>query len=186
MVTLTSLWMPIVLSAVGVFFLSAIIPMLLNIHGKDYSQMPNEAAVLGAIRDQEPAPGFYTLPYLTDFKQLEDPDVKANYEAGPVAFVTVMPGGLPKMGKALGQWLVMCVIVSVFVAYVAGRTLSGGAEYLTVFRLVGTTAFLAYAGSVATESIWKGQPWANSCRHIFDGLLYSLVTAGFFGWLWPA
>ncbi len=61
-----------------------------------------------------------------------------------------------------------------------------GADYLTVFRIAGTIAFLGYAGSTATESIWKGQPWSTTFKHIFDGLVYSLLTGGFFGWLWPS
>jgi hypothetical protein len=61
-----------------------------------------------------------------------------------------------------------------------------GAEYLTVFRVAGTAAFLGFAGASASESIWKGQPWSITLKYLLDGLIYSLLTAGVFGWLWPA
>jgi len=105
---------------------------------------------------------------------------------GLVAFVTVMPSGIPSMGRPLATWFVFCLVMGVFVAYLTGLTLAPGTDYMRVFRIASTVAFLGYAGSAATESIWKGQPWSTTFKNIFDGLVYSLVTAGFFGWLWPS
>ena len=34
-------------------------------------------------------------------------------------------------------------------------------------------------------AIWMGKPWSVAWKEVFDGLLYGLVTAGAFGWLWP-
>ena len=36
------------------------------------------------------------------------------------------------------------------------------------------------------DSIWRGQSWCTTAKNVFDGLVYGLVTAGTFGWLWPA
>ena len=38
---------------------------------------------------------------------------------------------------------------------------------------------------VISESIWKGQSWSTTLKFVFDGLVYGLLTAGVFGWLWP-
>jgi len=73
----------------------------------------------------------------------------------------------------------------VFVAYVAGRTIAPGTGYLSVFRIAGSVAFLAYAGARAADSIWFGQPWMTTAKHYIDGLVYGLLTGGVFGWLWP-
>ena len=35
------------------------------------------------------------------------------------------------------------------------------------------------------NSIWWGKPWRNTCLEALDGVLYGLLTAGSFGWLWP-
>jgi hypothetical protein len=99
--------------------------------------------------------------------------------------VTVLPSGPPVMWKHLVQWFIYCLVLGVFVAYLAGRTLGPGAEYLTVFRVAGTAGFLGYAAAHASDSIWKGQSWSTTINHMFDGLVYGLLTAGLFGWLWP-
>jgi hypothetical protein len=77
------------------------------------------------------------------------------------------------------------VLVSIFAAYVAGRALVPGSEYLPVFRFVGTTAFVGYALALIQSSIWYKRAWSVTMKLAFDGLVYGLVTAGTFGWLWP-
>ena len=32
---------------------------------------------------------------------------------------------------------------------------------------------------------WKMKPCKMTLKHAFDGLVYALLTAGIFGWLWP-
>ena len=76
--------------------------------------------------------------------------------------------------------------MGLFVAYLTGRFVGPGADYLQVFRLSGTAAFLTYAVAEPVSSIWKAQPWGATAKHMFDGLLYSLLTAGTFAWLWPS
>jgi hypothetical protein len=184
MVSLTALWLPIVLSAVVVFIASSIIHMVLPYHRGDYKKMPNEDQVLEALRSAAVAPGDYTFPCPDNPKEMRSPEMMAKYEKGPVGIVTVMPSGPPAMGKSLALWFVFCLVISVFVAYLTGRTLGPGTEYLMVFRVAGTTAFLGYGVGQAINSIWWGQAWWTTLKHIFDGLVYALLTAGMFGWLW--
>jgi hypothetical protein len=47
-------------------------------------------------------------------------------------------------------------------------------------------AFIAYGFGYLVDSIWKSVPWSNSLRGILDAVIYSLVTAAVFCWLWPA
>jgi hypothetical protein len=54
-----------------------------------------------------------------------------------------------------------------------------------VFRVVGSAAWLGYGIGHVSDSIWRAEPWANTLKNLFDGLVYALVTAGVFGWLWP-
>ena len=77
------------------------------------------------------------------------------------------------------------VVVGIFAAYVAGRALTAESHYLAVFRFVGVTAFLGYSLAGWQQSIWYKKPWSVTLKNTFDGLLYALVTAGTFGWLWP-
>jgi hypothetical protein len=99
--------------------------------------------------------------------------------------MTFFPGGSFSMGSSLAQWFGYCLVVGVFAAYVAGRAVPAGSEYLAVYRYVGVTAFLGYAMAQFQQSIWWKRSWATTFKHVFDGLLYALFTAGVFGWLWP-
>lgn len=90
------------------------------------------------------------------------------------------------MGKYLGQWFLFCLLVSVFVAYLAGRTVAPGAETLHVFRVTSTMAFMAYGLGELVDSIWKGAPWGPTMKSVFDGFPYALATGAAFAALWPA
>ncbi len=74
----------------------------------------------------------------------------------------------------------------IFVAYLASLSLSHGADFWAVFRLTATAAILGYGATHIVDSIWKWQKWGITIKFIFDGVLYGLVTAGTFAWLWPA
>ena len=89
------------------------------------------------------------------------------------------------MTKSLVLSFVFYVAVSVVVAYLTSRTLAAGIDYLQVFRVAGTTAWLAYGFAVIPEAIWFGRPWSAVVKNLLDALLYALLTAGVFGWLWP-
>jgi hypothetical protein len=99
--------------------------------------------------------------------------------------VTVLPNGQSGMGRSLVLWFLYSVVISFFAAYVAGRALSVGAGYLSVFRFVGVSAFLAYSVALWQMSIWYRRAWATTIKATIDGLLYACLTAGVFGWLWP-
>ena len=185
MVTLGSLLVPIVLSAILVFIASSIIHMVLKYHNKDYSPLPNEDAVRAAMRAGNPSPGQYIIPYCPDMKDMEKPEVKQKYIDGPVGVLNLMRPGVPKMGTYLSQWFVFILVVSFFIAYIAAHSIPTGARYLEVFRVVGAVGFLAYAAGQLPAAIWMGKPWKVAWKEAFDGLVYGLVTAGTFGWLWP-
>lgn len=46
-----------------------------------------------------------------------------------------------------------------------------------------TALWLAIA--LSAVAVWNMKPWGMALKHSFDGLVYSLLTAGIFGWLWP-
>jgi hypothetical protein len=185
MVPLMSLWLPILLSAVIVFVASSIIHMVLPFHRSDYSKVPSEDEVMDALRKFGIPPGDYVMPCPGSPKAMKDPVFLEKFKRGPVAFITVMPGGAPSMGKNLAQWFVYCVVVGIFAAYIAGRALGPGSHYLDVFRFAGCTAFTGYALALCQNSIWYKRAWSTTLKSTFDGLLYGLLTAGTFGWLWP-
>jgi hypothetical protein len=181
-----SLWLPVVVSAVAVWFVSAILHMVLKYHNADYKQLPEEESIANAIRKGSPGPGVYPLPYCPDPSKMKDPAVQKRYEEGPVGMLTVIPNGPPAMGKYLSQWLLYCFIVSFVTAYVARNTLSYDTDLMTVFRITAAVAFAGYVLGCIQDSIWKGIPWSNSIRAMIDGTIYAVVTGLVFRLLWPA
>jgi hypothetical protein len=186
MVSLMALWVPILLSAVLVFVISSVIHMLLPYHRTDFGKVPAEDDVMNALRGFSIPPGDYVIPCAGSSKEMGTPEFIEKTTKGPVAFMTVIPSGPPKMGKSLVQWFGYCIVVGIFAAYVTGRALEPGADYLAVFRFAGCTAFVGYALALWQNSIWYKRAWGTTLKSTFDGLVYALVTAGAFGWLWPA
>ena len=184
MVPLASLWLPILLSAVIVFVASSVMHMLLKYHQSDYRQLPDEDKVRAALRAANLTRGLYVFPFCTH-KDMKSPALIAKYKEGPVGFLNILPNGPPALPKFLIQWFVFCLLVGFFVAYLAAHTLAPGTHYLTVFRVVGTAGFLAYGLGNVSNGIWKGQSWSATIKEVIDGLVYGLLTAGTFGWLWP-
>ena len=185
MIALSTLWFPILLSTVIVFVASSIMHMVLPYHKSDYRQLPDEDRATDVLRSAGVTPGpAYFFPY-SSFKEMKSAHMVQKFKRGPVGFLTLLPSGAPAMGKNLVQWFLYCIVIGVFAGYLAGRTLGAGTDYLAVFRVVGVAAFLGYGGAQAQESIWGGRSWVVTLKHIFDSLVYALLTAGTFGWLWP-
>lgn len=180
-----SLWLPVLVSAVVVFVVSAVLHMVLRYHLADYRKLPNEDAVGEAMRKGGVAPGLYMTPYC-QWSEMKDPGMVKKFTDGPVAFVAVMPSGQPRMGKSLVQWFAFCVLASFVTAYIARHTLSVGTAGMTVLRITGSVSFCIYGMGYLIDPIWKAVPWSNTIRSLLDAVVYSLVTAAAFMLLWPS
>jgi hypothetical protein len=185
MVPLTSLLLPILLAAVIVYAASSIIHMLTPLHKNDVRALSKEDAFVSAVRPLALPPGDYVVPHVGTHANLKNPEFLDKMNKGPVIFMTVVPNGPPAMGKSLMLWFAYCILVSVFAAYLTGRAVGPGVEYLEVFRFAGTTAFAGYSLALLQNSIWWRKDWGTTLRGMLDGLVYGLLTGGVFGWLWP-
>lgn len=185
MAIVASLWLPILLSAVLVFFASAIIHMVLGYHATDFGPVPGEERVMAALREEGVEPGQYVFPHAADREAMASAEYVDISTRGPVGFLTVVESGPPSVGKQLGQWFVYLVVAATLVAYASGLALPAGAPYMDVFRIVSSTAFLAFVVGLWQQPIWYGRSWSMTFKSTLDGLVYALLTAGVFGWLWP-
>ncbi len=185
MVPVTSLWLPIVLSAVIVFVASSIIHMVLPFHKGDYKKLPNEEGVMDALRAFKLGAGDYVFPCVGSPKEMKEPAFLEKRTRGPVGMMTIIESGPVSMGPSLAQWFLYCLVVGVFAAYISGRALGPGAHYLKVFRFAGATAFIGYSLALWQNTIWYKRASLTTLKSNVDGLVYGLLTAGTFGWLWP-
>lgn len=186
MVSLEALWIPILASAVIVFIASSIIHMALPWHKGDYPKLAAEKSVMDALRPLALPPGDYMFPRASHMNEMKTPQFQERMRQGPVILMTIRPNGSWKMGGMLLQWFIYSIVVSIFAGYVGGRALPTGAAYLHVFQIVGTTAVAGYSLALAQLSIWYGRGWNLTIRSAIDGVIYGALTAGTFGWMWPA
>ena len=133
MITLTSLWMPIVIATLVAFVASSVLHMLVGHHRHDFRTAPHEQAALQALTALNLAPGEYYVPH---------PMSSGPNNPGISVLMTVTPPGGIRLATSLTQWVVYQLLITFICAYVASRTLPAGAPYLSVFRVVGTVAFM--------------------------------------------
>ena len=184
--TTESLWLPILVSAAGVFLLSSLVWTVMPHHKRDFAPPDNEDDLMDAIRRCAGKPGMYYFP----FGKWGDRNRKAYLDkvrTGPVGIVRVQkPNAVLNMGPALIKMFLFFLIVSALVAYLASGALEPGAPFLAVFGGTGPAAFLAYGLVGVQESIWFGLPWRVAVKHAIDGYAYALLTGAIFGLLWPS
>ena len=179
--TIMTLWQPILLSAVLAFIAGSVIWMAMPWHKKDWNMVADQEGARRALAGL--VPGQYNLPHTPDMKALEDPDMQQKFKDGPVAFITIVPSGLPAMGSKLVLMFAYNLLVAVVCAYFISRTAPADADYLAIFRISGAVAFVAYGMAYFQESVWFGRPWSATMKTFLDALIYAVLTGGAFGWL---
>lgn len=140
---------------------------------------------MAALRKLGIPPGDYFIPKAGSHKDMKNPEFLKKVELGPVGSLTILPPGGFAMGKRLVVWFLYSIVVGLVAGLVAGCVLGPGTPYRTVFHVVAWVAFAGYALALWQSPIWKGTKWSTTLKMTFDGLLYALLTAGTFGWLWP-
>lgn len=179
------LWMPTLLTAIGVFIASALIHMVVQWHKSEYRKLENEDAVRDAIRAGSPAPGQYVLPYCAGMQQTQDATMQQKYRDGPIGFITLRRNGPPAMGGMLFQWFCYVLVVSAIAGAMAMRVFGTGGSGSGAGHLVGLVSFLTYTGGSVQYGIWMGKPWSGVILDALDGAIYGAIGMAVFTHLWP-
>ena len=185
MTGLSALWMPILLSAVFVFVASSIIHMASPWHKSDYPKMPNEQAVMDAMRPLAIAPGDYFFPRPGSMADMKSQDYIDRADHGPVILMTVMPNGITPMGPIFVRWFIYLILVSTLVAIVAATSLPAGSSAKFVFHQTALVAFAAYGLALWQLSIWYRRSLSITIKSTVDAAVYAAVTGAVFAWCWP-
>lgn len=184
-VSITQLWLPILIATVCVFFASSIIWMLLPYHKPDIKAIPNEAEFDEAINKLGIAPGFYMYPNCQNAKDMKSEAFKARWESGPWGTINVM-GHQPNFAMNLLKTFIAYGLITVMVAYISGMALGPGADYMDVFRVVATAGILGHCMGALAGSFFLGTPTRFIVTCFIDGVIFALITAGVFASMWPA
>jgi hypothetical protein len=180
------LWLPIVLSSVFVFVVSAVIHMALQWwHKSDYGKVAQEDKLMDALRPFGIPPGDYMVPNCVNSAEFKTAEFQEKLKRGPVVLFTVMPNGAMHMGKSLGLWFLYLLAVSYLTGYVALHQFHGWVGYRNMIPILGVTSFMGYSAALWQMSIWYRRSFVTTIKATIDGLLYASVTAATFAWLWP-
>lgn len=181
---LSALWLPIVVSAVFVWIASFLMWMVLPIHKGEWKKLSDERGFMGGLLEMGVKPGQYMFPCAESSQQMKDPEFKELMARGPSGHMTIWPGPA-NMGLFMLVTLVIYAIISLFVAYVAYLALTPADTYITRFRVTGAMAVAIYCLGRLPNDIWFRTPGSSIAKALLDGVVYGLITAGTFGWLWP-
>ena len=110
MLSLASVWLPIVVSTVAIFIASSVIWMVLPWHQKEWRGLDQkEEGARSALRGL--TPGLYHLPHCQNWAEMRSPEFQRKMSEGPMAFITVVPNGMPNMGRQMGSWIALILVV---------------------------------------------------------------------------
>ena len=80
---LLQLWLPILVTAIGVFVASSIIHMAFKWHNSEYKPLPNDDAVRTALNAVPMKPGLYSTPHCVDMKEMQSEDMQRKMKRRP-------------------------------------------------------------------------------------------------------
>ena len=177
---LTALFLPIVLSAIVLFFCSFLSWMVLRLHAKDWGKLKNEDDFLKATKDLELTEGSYMFPHCNGSSDMKSEEFKKKMQEGPNGVITVFPK--TDMRRNLGLTFLYFLVVSFCLAYLTSLAHERGAEFMEIFRFVSTAGLMTYLAAIICHAIWFN---SRIIGHIIEALIYAVVTGAIFGWLWP-
>ncbi len=181
MVSLAALWLPILLASVVVFAAGFLLNMVLPYHRTDFQSLDTEDDFRSSVGKMALEQGQYLFPH---DRGVNKGEYASKVASGPTGILVIMKSST-NMTRQLILHLLYVIIISIVAGYIGSAALPIGTQYLKVFQVVGTAALLGYSGSLALQSIWYGFSWSFTAKSAVDGLIYALLTAGVFGWLWP-
>ena len=178
---LTALWMPIIISSIVLFFVSAAAWMASPHHGADFKTLENQEEFVKYVKDRNIAPGRYVFPNAGTHKAAHEAEFQDKYKDAPVGLLIHF--GKVNMGQNMIWTFVYFLVVHTLLAYLFWLCLSNGDQsFMHVFRVAGTASVLTFTCSSIPNDIWFKRPmWTN----ILDGIVYGLISGLIFAALWP-
>jgi hypothetical protein len=176
-----SLWLPILVSTIALFFASFLSWMVVRLHQKDWRKVTGEDRLISVVRELNIPEGNYMFPGSSSPEEMNSPEYQAKYQAGPRGTLQVLPA--VNMGLNLLYTALYFLVCSTTFAYLASFALDRGETFITVFRFVATIALLTFCASYIQHAIWFR---SRVVGHVVESIAYALIAGGIFAVLWPA
>ena len=181
----TAFWLPTLLSAVFVFVAAALLHMATTWHRSDYGALLDEEAFRSAVRLLAIPPGDYTVPVPKWGSEMRSPEFTKKVEEGPRVMMTVLPNGMTGMGSMLVFQFLYVLFVSWFAGHFSYRVIGPAASDHDIIHTVGGISFAAYGLALWPLAIWYRRSIKTTIKANVDALLFAVITALTFVWLWP-
>jgi len=151
-------------------------------HKSEWKGLPNEDAVIGALRNAAIPPGQYHFPYAKCPADMKAEEFQSKVKSGPRGTMTLWAAP-PNMGANMVCTVLFFLVANFVIAYLAGMVIQPGADRWFVFRFVGTAGILTYGTANILNGIWFGR---KMVADIVDGIAYGLISGAIFAAMWPA
>lgn len=177
-----SLFLPIVLSAIALFFASFLSWMVVKLHKPDWKPLPNEDDVMQAAKEGNLPVGSYVFPHCSNPEEMKSEAYKKKMLEEPSGVMTIFPRG-ESMGRNLGLTFALFLGVSFCIGYLATLALEPGAGFNDVFRFVATAGIVTFLVGIVQHAIWFR---IRIVGHVIESVVYALIMALIFAAFWPA
>jgi hypothetical protein len=181
---LLPLWLPILLSAVAVWIVSAVVWMALPHHKQDFIGLPDEDGFMDYMRKSGIKAGNYGFPDCRGSAAMKSEKVQKAWQEGPVGHLIVWQTPLTMGGKMVATFIVY-LVVGTLIGYLTRVAIPGAAPFARVFQVAATAGILAYCFSFIPNAIWWGSYRRTIVANFIDGILYGAITGAIFAWRWP-
>lgn len=175
-----ALALPIVVSAIALFFASFLSWMIFQLHKRDWKKIEREAEFMSATAGFNLSEGSYLFPMAGNAAEMQTPEFQQKYMDGPRGILNLLPKA--NMGANLGLTFLYFLTVSFVLAYLASIAFKPGTEFLQVFRFVATAAFTIFLAAIVQHAIWFRM---RIVGHAIESAAYALITGAIFAGLWP-
>ena len=174
-----TLWLPIIVGTVVLWFLSFFAWALLPHHFGDTQKAPGEEELKQFIKEANIPTGNYLFPHAENPKAQGTKEYVDNYTAGPRGMLCVYK--MPNMPVNMINTILYFLVTVFTIAYITSVACPKESGFMQVFRIAGTIGVLTYASSGFLNRIWFT---ARHWTHVLDGTVYGLVLGLIFGMLW--
>lgn len=175
-----SLLIPVLLSAVALFFASFLSWMVFQLHRSDWIKIDQEDEFLDVLRGLNLPRGSYMFPGCKTPEEMKSESYQQKWEQGPRGIITLFDK--VNMGRNLGLTFLYFLVISFALACLASLVLSPGAEFAVVFRFFALAALLTFLSAIVQHAIWFHN---RITGHIIESILYAVIVGLIFGFFWP-
>ena len=148
-VQLLDLWLPIVLSGVGIFFGSFLSWMVLQLHKQDWQRLKREDEFLSDLRGINPPLGSFMFPSCDNQKDMQSEEFQKKWSEGPRGIITLFPPH--NMGRNLALTMVVFLVVNAVLAFLATLAFRRGESFQTIFTFFAVASVLVYLTGIVQQ-----------------------------------